>query len=70
VIACMQAGQLGVGHYDNANAPQAIITLAGKKTLPVSCGRRHTVAVTDRAEVFSWGTGTNGELGHGDKVNL
>jgi alpha-tubulin suppressor-like RCC1 family protein len=65
-----QFGQLGIGHTEDANAPQAITTLAGKKAALVSCGWRHTVAVTDKAEVYSWGRGVNGQLGHGELNDL
>jgi alpha-tubulin suppressor-like RCC1 family protein len=69
-VPCMQTGQLGIGHFENANAPQVIITLAAKKAALVSCGLRHTIAVTDTAEVYSWGRGIMGQLGHGDDINL
>lgn len=32
----------------------------------VSCGWRHTAALTERANVFTWGRATNGQLGVGD----
>jgi alpha-tubulin suppressor-like RCC1 family protein len=69
-VPCMQAGQLGIGHCENANAPHAIITLAAKKAALVSCGRRHTITVTATAEMYTWGHGVIGELGHGDDMNL
>ncbi|KAH9717227.1 Ultraviolet-B receptor UVR8 [Citrus sinensis] len=36
------------------------------KVVQISCGWRHTLAVTERQNVFSWGRGTNGQLGHGE----
>ncbi|KAJ0040627.1 hypothetical protein Pint_27438 [Pistacia integerrima] len=36
-----------------------------QKVVQISCGWRHTLAVTDRQNVYSWGRGTNGQLGHG-----
>jgi alpha-tubulin suppressor-like RCC1 family protein len=32
----------------------------------LSCGWRHTIAVTAAGEVFSWGRGVNGQLGHAE----
>jgi len=32
----------------------------------VSCGWRHTIAVTERENVYSWGRGANGQLGNGE----
>ena len=36
-----------------------------KKVQQVSCGSQHTVAVCTDGQVFSWGNGANGRLGHG-----
>mmetsp|Transcript_18230 Transcript_18230/g.38064 ORF Transcript_18230/g.38064 Transcript_18230/m.38064 type:complete len:471 (-) Transcript_18230:1643-3055(-) len=33
----------------------------------VACGRYHTVALTRSGEMYSWGGGKNGRLGHGDE---
>ncbi|CAI0402034.1 unnamed protein product [Linum tenue] len=33
----------------------------------VSCGSYHVAALTSKAEVYTWGKGANGQLGHGDK---
>ena len=38
--------------------------LAGKKVVQVACGAKHTVAVTDDGEVYTWGYGRTGALGH------
>ncbi|KAB1210505.1 Ultraviolet-B receptor UVR8 [Morella rubra] len=40
-----------------------------EKVIQISCGWRHTLAVTERQNVFSWGRGTNGQLGHGVYVD-
>lgn len=32
----------------------------------VSCGSAHTLALTNKGTVFSWGAGGGGRLGHGD----
>ncbi|RWR74654.1 FYVE zinc finger [Cinnamomum micranthum f. kanehirae] len=32
----------------------------------ISCGAYHTAVLTSRTEVYTWGKGTNGQLGHGD----
>eukprot|EP01117_Protostelium_nocturnum_P010523 TRINITY_DN378_c0_g1_i1.p1 TRINITY_DN378_c0_g1~~TRINITY_DN378_c0_g1_i1.p1 ORF type:complete len:790 (-),score=282.46 TRINITY_DN378_c0_g1_i1:27-2396(-) len=33
----------------------------------IACGHLHTLAVTDKNEVFSWGWGASGCLGHGNR---
>lgn len=40
-----------------------------QKVTQVTCGWRHTVAITDRGNVYSWGRGINGQLGHGDTAD-
>ncbi|XP_065861404.1 PH, RCC1 and FYVE domains-containing protein 1-like [Euphorbia lathyris] len=32
----------------------------------ISCGSYHVAVLTSKAEVYTWGKGTNGQLGHGD----
>lgn len=32
----------------------------------IACGSGHTVALTTEGEVYSWGRGDDGRLGHGD----
>ncbi|XP_004492531.1 PH, RCC1 and FYVE domains-containing protein 1 [Cicer arietinum] len=32
----------------------------------ISCGAHHIAALTSRSELFTWGKGANGRLGHGD----
>ena len=36
----------------------------------IACGDYHTVAVTPNGEVFTWGRGARGRLGHGDQVDV
>ncbi|KAI5683720.1 hypothetical protein M9H77_04948 [Catharanthus roseus] len=36
----------------------------------VACGSRHAVLVTKQAEVFSWGDGSGGRLGHGIETDI
>ncbi len=43
--------------------------LAGKKIISIGCGEHHTVAVTDEGDVYSWGKGRNGALGHKDNMD-
>jgi len=43
--------------------------LTWQKIVQISCGWRHTIAVTDKNNVYSWGRGTNGQLGHGDTID-
>jgi E3 ubiquitin-protein ligase HERC2 len=40
--------------------------LESKKVVDVACGFQHTACVTAEGEVYTWGFGKNGALGHGD----
>jgi alpha-tubulin suppressor-like RCC1 family protein len=35
----------------------------------VQCRWRHTVAMTNKGNFYSWDRGTSGQLGHGDAVD-
>ncbi|KAJ6366240.1 hypothetical protein OIU77_002759, partial [Salix suchowensis] len=62
-------GQVGVGdNIDHCSPVQVKIPL-DQKVVQISCGWRHTLAVTERQNVFSWGRGTNGQLGHGESMD-
>ncbi|ONK73282.1 uncharacterized protein A4U43_C04F29310 [Asparagus officinalis] len=59
-------GQLGVGDNVDHCSPVQVTFPHEEKVIQISCGWRHTLAFTDRRNVFSWGRGTSGQLGHGD----
>lgn len=46
--------------------------IANKKIVDIACGYQHTVAVTEEGEVYTWGLGKSGALGHGnyDQVDM
>ncbi|KOM57902.1 hypothetical protein LR48_Vigan11g093500 [Vigna angularis] len=59
-------GQLG-----NPVSAGKIPTLVQDKLLceiveEISCGAHHVVALTKKGELYTWGKGANGRLGHGD----
>jgi hypothetical protein len=66
---CLQFGQVGCGNTEDQTSPQLVKTLVDQKITLVVCGWRHTVAITERGNVYSWGRGTSGQLGHGDAVD-
>ncbi|KAJ3675221.1 hypothetical protein LUZ60_004263 [Juncus effusus] len=59
-------GQLGLGDNSDHCSPAQIKFPDEQKIVQVSCGWRHTMAVSERNNVFSWGRGTSGQLGHAD----
>ena len=44
--------------------------LGGARVANVSCGFRHSVAVTEEGGCWTWGFGANGRLGHGNEQRV
>ncbi|RRT85586.1 hypothetical protein BHE74_00015907 [Ensete ventricosum] len=70
-------GVLGHGNRETVLYPREVESLAGLKTIAVSCGVWHTAAVVEvmvtqssasSGKLFTWGDGDKYRLGHGDKV--
>uniref|UniRef100_A0A3B4UXE3 Uncharacterized protein n=1 Tax=Seriola dumerili TaxID=41447 RepID=A0A3B4UXE3_SERDU len=62
-----QYGRLGQGNSDDLYVPTIIFAFQGKLLLVTSCGSDgHSMALTETGEVFSWGDGDFGKLGHGN----
>ena len=64
-------GQLGHGEMDqNELSPRPVAALCGVQLRSVAAGDSHVLAVTDGGQLFSWGVGFYGCLGHGDEKSL
>jgi E3 ubiquitin-protein ligase HERC2 len=63
-------GQLGHGTNQSYDRPKMIEYFHGKHIKDIACGSGHSAAVSVNGELFTWGQGTNGRLGHGDSNNL
>lgn len=57
-------GQLGYEREGASRQPRIVEALKGKELTFVSCGDTFTVAVSNDKEIYSWGKGTRGRLGH------
>ncbi|XP_050205495.1 ultraviolet-B receptor UVR8 [Mercurialis annua] len=62
-------GQVGVGDNVDHCSPVQVKFPHEQKVTRISCGWRHTLAVTENQNVFSWGRGTNGQLGNGESTD-
>ncbi|KAG9457082.1 hypothetical protein H6P81_001590 [Aristolochia fimbriata] len=62
-------GQVGVGDNIDHCSPKQVKFPDEQKVIQIVCGWRHTLALTDRQNLFSWGRGTSGQLGHGESVD-
>ncbi|KAG6786052.1 hypothetical protein POTOM_007644 [Populus tomentosa] len=59
-------GQLG-NPYADGKAPCLVEDkLSGESVEEIACGAYHVAVLTSRNEVYTWGKGANGRLGHGD----
>ncbi|TUG88269.1 putative E3 ubiquitin-protein ligase HERC1 [Bagarius yarrelli] len=60
-------GKLGHGNSSTQKYPKLIQgPLQGKAVVSVSAGYRHSAAVSEDGELYTWGEGDFGRLGHGD----
>ncbi|KAE8717658.1 hypothetical protein F3Y22_tig00110044pilonHSYRG00351 [Hibiscus syriacus] len=62
-------GQLGNPSSDGKLPCLVQEKLVGEFVEEISCGAYHVGVLTSRSEVFTWGRGDNGRLGHGDMEN-
>jgi len=58
-------GQLGHGDKVNKVKPTLVQALEMIFLQQITCGWSHSVALTSKGEVFTWGNGDHGKLGHG-----
>lgn len=42
---------------------EQVVALDAQIIVAVSCGESHTLALNDKGQVFSWGLGSDGQLG-------
>ncbi|KVH99541.1 Brevis radix-like domain-containing protein, partial [Cynara cardunculus var. scolymus] len=59
-------GQLGNSECDGKLPCLVEDKLAGEAVEEIACGAYHVAVLTSRNEVYTWGKGANGRLGHGD----
>ena len=61
-------GQLGHGDTESQFLPKRVEALQ-ERACSVAAGQMHSLAVTQSGALYSWGYGSFGQLGHGDKEN-
>lgn len=62
-------GRLGNNNETNQLKPMLVQSLVGTEIIQVCCGGFHTAAISKDGQLYSWGGGEHGQLGHGDMVN-
>src|SRR3990167_5012302 len=63
-------GKLGHGDTAQCSVPKQIESLHNKHIVAVSCGYKHSACLTIDGEMYTWGLGDYGRLGHGNSDNL
>mmetsp|Transcript_67928 Transcript_67928/g.196699 ORF Transcript_67928/g.196699 Transcript_67928/m.196699 type:complete len:982 (+) Transcript_67928:42-2987(+) len=58
-------GILGHGDVEERHQPHVIEALSHSRVIDVAVGVRHSVAVSDKGQVFTWGAADMAQLGHG-----
>jgi alpha-tubulin suppressor-like RCC1 family protein/tRNA A-37 threonylcarbamoyl transferase component Bud32 len=63
-------GQLGLGHEKSTSSPKYISTFKEKQIVRISAGGSCSAALTKEGDVYTWGWGFDGRLGHFDNKDL
>ena len=66
-FGCGKHGQLGHSNLNDQVNPQMVAALCGKWVTEVAAGDYHTICLTNKGEVFTFGWGEHGQLGHGNR---
>ena len=53
--------------YQRPNVPVIVEALRGKRVALCSAGMHHTMDMLDNGDVYTWGSGEHGRLGHDDE---
>jgi len=63
-------GQLGHSDRVNKHKPTFVQALDGVFVSQITCGWSHSVALTAKGQVFTWGNSDHGKLGHGGNAKV
>ena len=62
-------GRLGIGSNESVPNPMLVESIRHVliKKVAVNSGGKHCLALSAEGEVYSWGEGEDGKLGHGNR---
>lgn len=63
-----ESGKLGHGNCITLEKPKMIDALRNKRIRDIACGSSHSAAITSSGELYTFGLGEYGRLGHGDNT--
>jgi alpha-tubulin suppressor-like RCC1 family protein len=58
-----------LGRSSQEDIPALVDSLSRERLVSASAGRVHSVALTSKGEVWTWGSGRNGRLGLGSSID-
>ena len=61
--------RLYLANFRSYDYPKMVESLQGKHVREIACGTGHSAAITTNGELYTWGQGDHGRLGHGDTTN-
>ncbi|KAK3912810.1 RCC1 domain-containing protein 1 [Frankliniella fusca] len=61
-------GQLGHGNLESEEKPRLVEALSGIQVLRISAGAWHNAVVSSSGDLYTWGWGTDGQLGIDEEV--
>lgn len=61
-------GKIIYSCFRNCDKPRLIEALKTKRIRDIACGSSHSAALTSSGELYTWGLGEYGRLGHGDNT--
>ena len=61
-------GRLGHDNEEDQLKPKEIYTLSQRKPKFIAAGESHSAAITEKSNLFTWGNGGFGRLGHGHDI--
>ena len=60
----------GHGGSKEVPAPMILKPMRDKRVLKIACGESHSIILTDKADVYSWGRGFEGQLGLSKSIEV
>ena len=56
--------------FSPCDRPRVIESLRGTEVIDIAAGGAHSACITSLGELYTWGKGRYGRLGHGDSEDL
>jgi len=63
-------GRLGNGAQRGTSTPELVESMTHEFVVFVACGEAHSACITDAGELYTWGGGSYGRLGHGEESDV